>query len=155
MRKIIFILYTLAYILATSSCQDMYYMPFKESDSGKGAASFYIDGEPFRTESNRDISTERSDSTLSIRFYCVSDMHTNRSHSITLNVYADEGGRLSDKDRYTVGRDATISIGIYSAEEGHVTFRKLGHVISGNFEFSFQDEENDRHHIKYGNFDTK
>ena len=72
-----------------------------------------------------------------------------------VNVYADEGGRLSDKDRYTVGRDATISIGISSAEEGHVTFRKLGHVISGNFEFSFTDEENDRHHIKYGNFDTK
>ena len=71
MKKIIFILYTLAYILATSSCQDMYYMPFKDSDSGKGAASFYLDGEPFKTESNRVISTEKSDTTLSIRFYCV------------------------------------------------------------------------------------
>ena len=155
MKKIISILSALTYVLATSSCQDMYYMPFKESDSGKGAASFYLDGEPFKTQRSGDIDTEKSDSTLTIRFYCVSDMHTNRSHSITLNVYADEGGRLSDKDRYTVGRDATISIGGYSAEEGHITFRKLGHVISGNFEFSFTDEENDRHHIKYGNFDTK
>ena len=155
MRRIIFILYTLAYILATSSCQDMYYMPFKESDSGKRAASFYLDGEPFKTESDGDISTDKSDTKLSISFYCVSDLHTNSSHWIILNVSADEGGSLGDKDRYIVGHDATISIGRYHAEEGHITFRKMGHVISGNFEFSFQDEENNRHHVRYGNFDTK
>lgn len=155
MKKIIFILSALTYVLVTSSCQDLYYMPFKESDSGKGAASFYLDGEPFKTESNRVISTEKSDTTLSIRFYCVSDLHTNSCHWIALNVSADEGGSLNDKDRYVVGRDATISIGNYSAEEGYITFRKLGHVISGNFEFSFQDEENNRYHVRYGNFDTK
>ena len=32
---------------------------------------FYLDGEPFKTESNRVISTEKSDTTLSIKFYCV------------------------------------------------------------------------------------
>lgn len=40
------------------------------------------------------------------------------------------------------------SIKPYKDKEGYK-------IISGNFEFSFQDEENDRHHIKYGNFDTK
>ena len=155
MRRIIFILSILAYVLTISSCEDMYYMPFKESDTGKGAASFYLDGEPFKTQRSGDIDTEKSDNALTIRLYCVSDLHTNNSHWIALNVSADEGGNLDDKDRYVVGRDATVSIGNYSAEEGYITFRKLGHVISGNFEFSFTDEENDRHHIKYGNFDTK
>ena len=155
MRRIIFILSILAYVLTISSCEDMYYMPFKESDTGKGAASFYLDGEPFKTQRSGDIDTEKSDNALTIRLYCVSDLHTNRSHRIYIHVSADNEGSLTDDGRYNVGQNATIIIDGYPAEEGHITFRELGHVISGNFEFSFTDEENDRHHIKYGNFDTK
>ena len=153
MKKILFIIFALSYTLATSSCQKLFYMPFKESDSGKRAASLYLDGQPFKTLAREDVEAEKSDIIIRMRFNCTSDLHEDRDLRVDIYVSADNGSVLTSNTRYEVGKQASITIDDKAADGGHLIFRRTSTVISGNFECSFMDADSTRHHIRYGNFD--
>lgn len=155
MKRIIFIIFALSYTLATSSCQRLFYMPFKESNTGKGAASLYLDGQPFRTHTDKDVSAEMSDSTIRMSFCCVGDLHTNSDLQVYIDVSAEKGSTLTNNVRYEVGQHAEITIDGHPADEGHLIFRRADKIISGNFECSFMDADSNRHNVRYGNFDLE
>lgn len=167
----------LCILLCAVQCpqQDLYYMPFKESGNGMNTASFYLDGEPFRSE--RQAGYHASGDSLGTRFSltcrCSSDLHSETWADLRISMVPDPGETLSTKKDYRItpyvmpdpaaGIEGTpaetsyarISIGNNYAKSGWIRFRShKGKYASGNFEFVFEDDDFVEHTVLYGNFDA-
>lgn len=164
-------------LLCSVRCSSLYYMPFKETSTGKNAISMYIDGEAFKTvdiDIDTGIRTEMDSLKTKIALCgtVISDHHTGMQADIRMTILVEEGDTLeAGKDyritEYTVNdfynKDeeywnephVRMAIGNRYAHEGWVHFRCLTRKIAaGNFEFTFLDDDFVSHSVMYGNFDS-
>lgn len=166
-------------LLSAMSCQDKYYMPFKETNSGEDKISFYLNGSPFRSRNGvwggggyqKTVESWTSRNNFILEAQCGPES-LNNHHNLRIEILIDELQTIQKDSEYTVtlhkdglAEEADslqqntphvwISFnGIY-AETGKVTFRKYTKgIISGNFECDLTDEDGNTHTIRYGNFDT-
>ena len=166
-------------LLSAMSCQDKYYMPFKETDNGENKISFYLNGSPYRSNDGnwggggyeKNVESWTSRNRFILEAHCGPE-HIDDYDVIRIEILIDEGQTIAKETDYnvTVHEDSLakedealqketphvwISFnGIY-ADAGKVRFRKYTQgVISGNFECDLTDEDGNTHTIRYGNFDT-
>lgn len=177
MKRLIFIALCMVGIL--SGCDDFYYMPFKETDNGRGKLSLYLDGKPYCSQeptynnngSNGTVSSSLSEFQFSLYGKCGPE-GTYGYDNISIDIRIDSTSRFESGQEYYITRhpsldnaDGTPAEGPSSyvyisfngryAEKGSITFRKMEDgVASGNFEFDFKDFEGVSHTIRYGNFDS-
>lgn len=159
MKGVRYILSLFAMLLFVASCQDLYYMPFKESDKGMGTAAFYLDGNPYRTSSSYKASGNGSETSCGISFKCISETHGLGSYSVSINIQTPENSPIQCDYEYKISAEqdipyVSIAINGYQVVDGYVKFRKYESVISGNFELSYVDDNGARHSVKYGTFDV-
>lgn len=155
-------------LLCAVSCPDgFYYMPFKESDEGMETASFYLDGEPFRSEGRNHFyaSTDTLGNTFSLTSRCRSDLHSGTYADLRISIDLDTLQVISPAKDYQItpytGTEGPqkeyvrVSIGNMYAKSGWIRFRTFkGKQASGNFEFVFEDEDFVGHTVMFGNFDA-
>lgn len=166
-------------LLGAMSCQDKYYMPFKETDNGENKISFYLNGSPYRSNDGswggggyeKTVKSWTSRNRFVLEAHCGPE-HIDDYDEIRIEILIDEGQTIKKETDYNVTaceyglteeeealRKETPHVwisfnGIY-AVTGKVTFRKYTEgIISGNFECDLTDEEGQTHTIRYGNFDT-
>lgn len=163
-------------LLCAVSCPDkFYYMPFKESEKGMNTASFYLDGEPFRSENSRNchMSTDSLGTYFTLTVRCRSDLHSDTYADLRISMRTDPAKRIKKDSDYTItpyieadpltGTEGTpeeaeytrISIGGMYARSGWIRFRSFGgKLASGNFELVFEDDDFVEHTVMFGNFDA-
>lgn len=179
MKRIFRIVTAIVLLTSAMSCQDKYYMPFKETDNGENKVSFYLNGSPYRSNDGmwggggyeKTVESWTSRNKFVLEAFCGPE-HINAYDDIRIEVLLDEGLTITKEVDYNVTvREQGLSKeeeallmetphvwisfnGIY-AESGKVTFRKYTEgIISGNFECDLTDEDGQTHTIRYGNFDT-
>ncbi len=163
-------------LLCAVSCPDgFYYMPFKESEEGMNAASFYLDGEPFRSESSRSCHMYKdslgTSFTLTVR--CKSDLHSGTYADLHISMQTEPGTQITKDTDYNITGPqpetetetegtpeeagfTRISIGNMQAKSGWIRFRSFGgKLAAGNFELAFEDDDFVGHTVLYGNFDAR
>ncbi len=167
-------------LLTAVSCEDKFYMPFKETDKGDDKVSFYLDGVGMRSFHQRGYLAQYEETTFA---WADSSNYVFKSRAgeegngygwgdIIIDIRLEEPDTISSGTTYNITQytkpltaqedslnRATPHVwisfeGMY-ASEGWIEFRKYSKgIASGNFEMDFTDNEGQAHTVRYGNFDS-
>lgn len=167
-------------LLTAVSCEDKFYMPFKETDEGNDKVSFYLDGVAMRSFHERGYlgMSERStyswadDYAYVFRSWAGTEGGEYGGNEIMIDIRTEFPEEINGRIKYEVTpyskptNDEELELYFSQphvwilfndqpATSGWVEFRSYPTgVASGNFEFDFVDSEGVLHTVRYGNFDS-
>ena len=167
-------------MLAVSSCQDKFHMPFKETDEGNEKVSFYLDGAGMRCSHEHGYLGMHVDTKFSwsdahayvFKCYLVEEGSSYRWGEIILDIRTEYPEKITagttyevteytkplteeDLEAYYSTPHVWLLLNGVPANEGWIKFRSYTKgVASGNFEFDYIDEDRVTHTVRYGNFDS-
>ena len=142
---------------------------FRDSSKGLMSVSFRADGVRYECSERSSFYayTDTLGNTFSLKSRCRSDLHSGIHADLSISIDLDTLQVISPEKDYQITpfigtEDAAdekeyvrIAIGNMYAKSGWIRFRSFkGRQASGNFEFTFEDDDMVEHTVLYGNFDA-